>query len=77
MIIRAQFWIKYRNRVNVFINTKAGTADQLARIAVEDALLQYNAHWPGARREELRLIGGERWPHNIPYDGHVVGDSKC
>lgn len=73
MILRAQFWIRFRGRVDVFINTKAGTADQLARLAVEDALLQYNLRWPCARRDELHLVGGEKWPRSVPLDAHVIG----
>lgn len=52
-MIRAQFWIKYRGRVDVFISRENTlSADALARAAVADALRQFNAKWPAAEREE-------------------------
>lgn len=61
MIIRVQFWVRYLGRVDVLVNSICGTADQLAKNAVTDAIVLFNNKWPGTHRDDLHVVGAEEW----------------
>lgn len=57
---RAQFWVKYRRRVDVIFTLGPGQdMDRALRDVVRQAIAKLNAHWPGVRRGELHLVGIE------------------
>lgn len=72
-MIRAQFWIKFRGRVDVFLDRTPGdSADELARYAVLDALAQFERKWPAPHRDELACIGLE----DLETGRQVLRDGK-
>lgn len=72
MILRIQFWSRYRGRVDTIVNTKAGNAISLALIAVDDALSKFNQKWPATHLDEIHLVGAEQLRTGIAaHDGHM------
>lgn len=53
-----QFWIRHRGYVWAEIEPGSGwNANALAAILIHRALHAFNLKWPGARRNELHVLG--------------------